>query len=53
MPAARQMPISRNSIFPGGNDYPVKAADVDGVKVCDETKEVVEPIIVCLAPGAR
>lgn len=40
-----------DAIFPGGNDYPVKAAGVDSVKVRDveETKRVVEAIIACLA----
>jgi phosphomannomutase len=39
-----------DAIFPGGNDYPVKAAGVDSVKVRDiaETKCVVEAIIACL-----
>ena len=40
-----------DAIFPGGNDYPVKAAGVDSVKVRDieETKRVVEAIVACLA----
>ena len=39
-----------DAIFPGGNDYPVKAAGVDSVKVRDieETKRVVEAIVGCL-----
>jgi len=42
-----------DAIFPGGNDYPVKAAGVDSVRVRDveETKRVVEAIIACLATG--
>jgi phosphomannomutase len=41
-----------DAIFPGGNDYPVKAAGVDSVKVRDveETKRVIEAIAACLAP---
>jgi len=39
-----------DAIFPGGNDYPVKVAGVDSVKVRDieETKRVVEAIVGCL-----
>jgi len=41
-----------DAIFPGGNDYPVKAAGVDSVKVRDveESKRVIEAIAACLAP---
>ena len=41
-----------DAIFPGGNDYPVKAAGVDTVKVRDveETKRVIEAVIACLVP---
>jgi HAD superfamily hydrolase (TIGR01484 family) len=39
-----------DAIFPGGNDYAVKVAGVDTVKVRDveETKRVVEAVIACL-----
>jgi hydroxymethylpyrimidine pyrophosphatase-like HAD family hydrolase len=35
-----------DAIFPGGNDYPVKAAGIDTVKVRDveETKRVIEGV---------
>ena len=40
-----------DAIFPGGNDYPVKAAGVDTVRVRDveETKRVVEALVLSLA----
>lgn len=42
-----------DAIFPGGNDYAVKAAGLDTVRVRDveETKRVIEAIIACLAPA--
>jgi phosphomannomutase len=42
-----------DALFPGGNDYPAKEAGVDSIRVRDpdETKRVIEAIIVCLAAG--
>ena len=39
-----------DALFPGGNDYPAKAAGVDSIEVRDpnETKRVIEAIIACL-----
>ena len=38
-----------DALFPGGNDYPAKAAGVDSIEVRDpdETKRVIEAIIAC------
>jgi len=46
-----QMLFLGDAIFPGGNDYPVKAAGVDTVRVRDveETKRVVEALVLSLA----
>lgn len=40
-----------DAIFPGGNDYPARETGVDCVKVRDpdETKRVIETIVVCYA----
>lgn len=40
-----------DAIFPGGNDYPAKETGVDCIKVRDpdETKRVIETIVVCYA----
>jgi HAD superfamily hydrolase (TIGR01484 family) len=40
-----------DALFPGGNDYPVKAAGVVSIQVSapSETKRVIETIIACLA----
>jgi phosphomannomutase len=39
-----------DALFPGGNDYPAKAAGVDSIEVRDpnETKRVIEAIVACL-----
>ncbi|MDB5687818.1 MAG: family hydrolase [Rhizorhabdus sp.] len=48
-----QMLFLGDAIFPGGNDYPVKLAGVDTVKVRDveETKRVVEALVLSLDRG--
>ncbi|NLR58102.1 HAD-IIB family hydrolase [Chitinophaga polysaccharea] len=40
-----------DAIFPGGNDYPAREAGVDCIKVRDpdETKRVIETVVVCYA----
>lgn len=46
----KEMIFIGDAIFPGGNDYPAKAAGVASVSVKDpnETKRVIEGIIACL-----
>ena len=46
----KQMLFIGDALFPGGNDYPAKAAGVDSIEVRDpnETKRVIETIIACL-----
>ena len=45
----REMLFIGDALFPGGNDYPAKAAGVDSIQVRDpdETKRVIEAIIAC------
>jgi phosphomannomutase len=42
-----------DALYPGGNDYPVRAAGVDTIAVRDitETKRVIETIVFCLGQG--
>ena len=49
--AIEEMIFVGDALFPGGNDYPAKEAGVDSIRVRDpeETKRVIEAIIVCLA----
>ena len=44
-----------DAVFPGGNDYPAKEAGVAFIKVRDpdETKRVVEAVIICLDGGPK
>jgi phosphomannomutase len=46
----KEMIFIGDAIFPGGNDYPAKAAGVASISVKDpnETKRVIEGIIACL-----
>ena len=46
----KEMLFIGDALFPGGNDYPAKAAGVDSIEVRDpnETKRVIEAIIACL-----
>ena len=45
-----QMIFIGDALFPGGNDYPAKAAGVLSIEVRDpdETKRVIEAIVACL-----
>ena len=40
-----------DALYPGGNDYPVRAAGIDTIAVRDvtETKRIIEAIVFCLA----
>ena len=46
----QEMIFVGDALFPGGNDYPAKEAGVDSIRVRDpdDTKRVIEAIIVCL-----
>ncbi|WP_157221129.1 HAD-IIB family hydrolase [Flavisphingomonas formosensis] len=48
--AAQDMLFLGDAMYPGGNDYPVKAAGIDSIAVRDvaETRSVVSAIIACL-----
>ena len=48
--AIDEMIFVGDAVFPGGNDYPAKEAGVASIKVRDpdETKRVVEAVIICL-----
>ena len=43
-----------DALYPGGNDFPVRAAGIDTVAVRDvtETKRIIEAIVFCLGSGA-
>lgn len=45
-----EMLFMGDALFPGGNDYPVKAAGVDSIEVRDstETKRLIAAVIACL-----
>jgi phosphomannomutase len=49
--AIEEMIFIGDALFPGGNDYPAQEAGVDSIRVRDpdDTKRVIEAIIVCLA----
>ena len=42
-----------DALYPGGNDYPVRAAGIDTIAVRDitETKRIIETIVFCLGRG--
>ncbi len=48
--AIQEMIFVGDALFPGGNDYPAKAAGVESIQVRDpaESKRVIEAIIACL-----
>jgi phosphomannomutase len=48
-----QMLFVGDALFPGGNDYPVRATGADCIQVRDpsETKRVIETAIACEKPG--
>ena len=52
--AVSSMIFVGDALYPGGNDYPVRAAGIDTVAVRDvtETKRVIETIILCLGNAA-
>ena len=45
----KEMLFIGDALFPGGNDYPAKAAGVESIEVRDptDTKHVIEAIIAC------
>ncbi|WP_076071369.1 HAD-IIB family hydrolase [Sphingomonas montana] len=51
--ATTDMIFMGDAIYPGGNDYAVRAAGVDSVAIRDvtETKRVIETILFCLTPA--
>ena len=46
----KEMLFIGDALFPGGNDYPAKAAGVDSIEVRDpnETKRIIETIVACV-----
>lgn len=46
------MVFAGDAVFPGGNDFPVKAAGVDCIRVAgpEETKRVIETFLACAGP---
>ncbi|MEO6750831.1 MAG: HAD-IIB family hydrolase [Opitutus sp.] len=48
------MIFAGDAVFPGGNDYPVKAAGVASIRVKnpEETKCVIETFLACLGPSS-
>jgi HAD superfamily hydrolase (TIGR01484 family) len=51
--AVSSMIFVGDALYPGGNDYPVRAAGIETIAVRDvaETKRVIEAIIICMAPA--
>ena len=52
VPVAKMIFVG-DALYPGGNDYPVRAAGIDTVAVRDitETKRIIETIVFCLGRG--
>ncbi len=42
-----------DALYPGGNDYPVRAAGIDTIAVRDitETKRIIETLVFCFGSG--